>query len=101
MVVLCNKELRSVCSLGLTAEELDLLGRLGKSAIKTSTRDIAYVMATEATGAITVAATSVIAAQVGIKVFVTGGIGGVHRLGESSMFSEFLSLHFFCNLSAF
>ncbi|HOH94961.1 MAG TPA: pseudouridine-5'-phosphate glycosidase, partial [Bacilli bacterium] len=63
---------------GLDEDEIEELGQR-KDVIKVSRRDLAYVMATKKWGATTVAATMVIAAKVGIKVFVTGGVGGVHR----------------------
>lgn len=63
---------------GLDEDEIEALGQR-KDVIKVSRRDLAYVMATKKWGATTVAATMVIAAKVGIKVFVTGGVGGVHR----------------------
>lgn len=63
---------------GLTPEEIEYLGK-AKDVIKTSRRDIPFIIAKEADGATTVAATMIIAALAGIKVFATGGIGGVHR----------------------
>jgi pseudouridine-5'-phosphate glycosidase len=63
---------------GLDEDEIEELGQR-KDVIKVSRRDLAYVMATKKWGATTVAATMVIAAKVGMKVFVTGGVGGVHR----------------------
>lgn len=53
--------------------------------VKTSRRDLAYVLANKLNGGTTVAGTLMIANMVGIKVFATGGIGGVHRQGESTM----------------
>ncbi|XVF04806.1 hypothetical protein REPUB_Repub05bG0117200 [Reevesia pubescens] len=70
--------------LGLNSEQLERLAQLGKSVQKTARRDIAHVVATKRNGAITVSATMFLAAMVGILVFVTGGIGGVHRHGEHS-----------------
>jgi pseudouridine-5'-phosphate glycosidase len=68
---------------GLAAADLELLARADGVA-KASTRDVAYLVATRAHGATTVAATMRIAALAGIPVFATGGIGGVHRgAGES------------------
>lgn len=64
--------------IGLTDEELEHLGT-AKNVIKTSRRDIPFVIAQKADGAATVATTMILAALAGIKVFVTGGIGGVHR----------------------
>lgn len=71
--------INGVPTVGLTAEEIDFLGKNGKEAFKTSTRDIPYIVSKKYTGATTVSATSSIAAMAGIKVFATGGIGGVHR----------------------
>ncbi len=64
---------------GLTAAEIEFLGKEGPSVTKVSRRDIAFVVAAGQTGATTVAATMIIAAKVGIRIFATGGIGGVHR----------------------
>jgi pseudouridine-5'-phosphate glycosidase len=75
--------------IGLDSEELKLLAKEGERAHKTSRRDLAMVLADkDALGATTVAATSLIAAMAGIRVFVTGGIGGVHRGYENSTFSS-------------
>jgi pseudouridine-5'-phosphate glycosidase len=68
---------------GLDDEQLELLGQ-SKEAIKVSRRDLAYVLATQQLGATTVAATMICAKLAGIKVFVTGGIGGVHRGAATS-----------------
>ena len=57
------------------------------STLKASVRDIPHLMATGKTGATTVAATAYIAVQAGIRVFATGGLGGVHR-GASDTFDE-------------
>ncbi|KDO44930.1 hypothetical protein CISIN_1g0237171mg, partial [Citrus sinensis] len=67
---------------GLSTEELERLAKLGSKAQKTARRDIAHVVATRGNGATTVSATMFFASMVGIPVFVTGGIGGVHRHGE-------------------
>ena len=64
---------------GLTDQEIDYLGRMGTRVHKTSTRDIPYIVSQKLDGATTVSATSVIASLAGIKIFATGGIGGVHR----------------------
>lgn len=64
---------------GLTAEEIDYLGKQGLNVYKTSRRDIPYVVSKNIDGATTVSATMIIASLAGIKVFATGGIGGVHR----------------------
>ncbi|MBL0421579.1 pseudouridine-5'-phosphate glycosidase [Ramlibacter sp. AW1] len=64
--------------IGLSDDELDLLGR-SRDATKVSRRDLPGVLSRGAVGATTVAATMICAALAGIEVFVTGGIGGVHR----------------------
>jgi pseudouridine-5'-phosphate glycosidase len=69
--------------IGLSDEELELLGRSGQ-ARKVSRRDLPAVLASGELGATTVAGTMICAALAGIEVFVTGGIGGVHRGAEVS-----------------
>ncbi|NDI78871.1 pseudouridine-5'-phosphate glycosidase [Psychrilyobacter piezotolerans] len=69
---------------GLTKEEIDYLGKAGQKVIKTSRRDIPFIIAKQLDGATTVASTMIIADIAGIKVFATGGIGGVHRGAETS-----------------
>jgi pseudouridine-5'-phosphate glycosidase len=69
--------------IGLSDEELELLGRSGLAA-KVSRRDLPAVLAGGGLGATTVAGTMICAALAGIEVFVTGGIGGVHRGAEVS-----------------
>ncbi|HHQ4516585.1 pseudouridine-5'-phosphate glycosidase [Aeromonas veronii] len=64
---------------GLDAGALEALGRAGHSVTKCSRRDIPFVLARKGMGATTVASTMIIAAMAGIRVFATGGIGGVHR----------------------
>jgi len=69
---------------GLGADEIEALGRAGLHMAKVSRRDMGLVVAAGQSGATTVAATMIIAALAGIRVFATGGIGGVHRgAGES------------------
>jgi len=68
---------------GLADDQLERLGN-AKDALKVSRRDLAYVLAEKKLGATTVAATMICAALAGIEVFVTGGIGGVHRGAETS-----------------
>jgi pseudouridine-5'-phosphate glycosidase len=68
---------------GLADDQLERLGN-AKNALKVSRRDLAYVLAEKKLGATTVAATMICAALAGIEVFVTGGIGGVHRGAETS-----------------
>jgi len=64
--------------IGLSDDELELLGRSGQ-AMKVSRRDLPAVLTSGGLGATTVAGTMICAALAGIEVFVTGGIGGVHR----------------------
>jgi pseudouridine-5'-phosphate glycosidase len=64
---------------GLDDAGLELLARAGPDAVKLSRRDLPAAVAGGALGATTVAATMIAAALAGIEVFVTGGIGGVHR----------------------
>ena len=64
---------------GLTPQQIEQLGRAGRDVAKVSRRDIPFIVAAGRSGATTVAATMIIAAQAGIRVFATGGIGGVHR----------------------
>ncbi|BDT57821.1 pseudouridine-5'-phosphate glycosidase [Massilia varians] len=68
---------------GLNDAQLELLGA-SPDALKVSRRDLPYVLATGKLGATTVAATMICAQLAGIEVFVTGGIGGVHRGAETS-----------------
>lgn len=71
---------------GLNSDELKLLSNTGiTKSIKTSRRDFPYVLANKLNGGTTVSGTIVIANQLDIPVFVTGGIGGVHRFGEQTM----------------
>ena len=67
-----------VIKVGLTPEEIEYLGT-AKGVMKVSRRDFPVVMAKKLDGATTVAGTMMAASMAGIKVFVTGGIGGVHR----------------------
>lgn len=69
--------------IGLSDDELELLARSGQ-AHKVSRRDLPAVLANGELGATTVAGTMICAALAGIEVFVTGGIGGVHRGAETS-----------------
>lgn len=70
---------------GLTEAELEQLAREGSSALKLSRRDLAYAISQRRLGATTVAATMLCAYWAGIRVFVTGGIGGVHRGAAETM----------------
>lgn len=69
---------------GLSAEEIETLGRAGRAVTKVSRRDMPFVVAAGALGATTVASTMAIAAMAGIRVFATGGIGGVHRNAQQT-----------------
>lgn len=70
---------------GLTKEEVDYLGKKGLGVTKASRRDIPAILAFNDDGATTVASTMIIAELAGIKIFATGGIGGVHRGAENTM----------------
>ena len=70
---------------GLSADEIEYLGTKGREVIKASRRDLPVLVARRADGATTVTTTMMIAAMAGIKVFATGGIGGVHRGAETTM----------------
>ncbi len=70
---------------GCTKEEIEYLGREGMKVTKASRRDLAVLTARGADGATTVTTTMIIAHMAGIKVFATGGIGGVHRGAETTM----------------
>jgi pseudouridylate synthase len=70
--------------IGLSHEELEYLGQ-ATDVIKASRRDIPYILASKKDGATTVAATMICAELADISVFVTGGIGGVHRNAEVTM----------------
>ena len=72
------------CHVGLTSEELEYFGNT-TGVWKVSLRDMPYVISKNLYGATTVAATMRIAAMAGIRIFVTGGIGGVHRDAATSM----------------
>jgi pseudouridylate synthase len=70
--------------IGLSDEELEMFGN-SSGVAKASRRDLAYLLATKKLGATTVAATMICAELAGIHIFVTGGIGGVHRGAETTM----------------
>ena len=67
---------------GLTHEEIEYLGKTGRKVAKASRRDLPALVARKADGATTVTTTMIIAHMAGIKIFATGGIGGVHRGAE-------------------
>jgi pseudouridine-5'-phosphate glycosidase len=70
---------------GLDEHEIERLGRGGNAIPKASRRDLAYLLSRGADGATTVASTMIIAHMAGVRIFATGGIGGVHRGAASSM----------------
>jgi pseudouridine-5'-phosphate glycosidase len=70
---------------GLTTDELELIGREGASIPKASRRDLPYLVSKGLHGATTVASTMIIARLAGIRIFATGGIGGVHRGASVTM----------------
>nr|WP_315847974.1 pseudouridine-5'-phosphate glycosidase [uncultured Rhodoferax sp.] len=69
---------------GLSPAEIEALGKSGRDVVKVSRRDVPFIVAAGATGATTVASTMIIAAMAGIRLFATGGIGGVHRGAQQS-----------------
>ena len=75
-----------VPKVGLSAQDLERIA-VDESVVKVSSRDIGIAMARKVTGGTTVAATSVLAARAGVRVFATGGLGGVHR-GAAESFDE-------------
>lgn len=70
---------------GLTPEEIEYFGKKGQAITKASRRDLAVLCARGEDGATTVTTTMIIAHMAGIKIFATGGIGGVHRGAETTM----------------
>ena len=69
---------------GLSADEIEYLGKQGRAVAKASRRDLATLVSRKADGATTVTTTMIIAHMAGIKVFATGGIGGVHRSAQET-----------------
>ncbi|NMW84918.1 pseudouridine-5'-phosphate glycosidase [Peptoniphilus sp. AGMB00490] len=69
--------------IGLNDEELEFMAK-SKDIIKTSRRDFAYIVSRGLNGATTVASTIIASRLAGIKIFVTGGLGGVHRHAETT-----------------
>lgn len=70
---------------GLEREQLDYLGKGGANIAKASRRDLPVLLARGESGATTVAATMILAAAAGMRIFATGGVGGVHRGAERTM----------------
>lgn len=77
--------IKGIPSVGISKDQIDVLGKKGLSVSKASRRDIPILAACKEDGATTVAATMLISRLAGIKVFATGGIGGVHRGAEVTM----------------
>lgn len=77
--------IRGVVTVGCSKDEIEHLGKAGLSVTKTSRRDIPVVTSKGLDGATTVASTMICARMAGIKIFATGGIGGVHRGAEKTM----------------
>lgn len=69
---------------GLSPRQIEALGRMGPAVAKVSRRDLPFIVTSSTMGATTVASTMIIAAMAGIRVFATGGIGGVHRGAQQS-----------------
>lgn len=77
--------INGVPTVGCSKEEIEILGKAGLTVTKVSRRDIPIVISKGLNGATTVAGTMIFAKKAGIKVFATGGIGGVHRGAETTM----------------
>lgn len=75
--------LDGACTVGLTPAQIEHLGS-APDVLKATTRDLPYLVATRRTGATTVASTMFLAAAAGIRVFATGGVGGVHRGAQAT-----------------
>jgi pseudouridylate synthase len=73
-----------VPKVGISMDEIDQLGKAGQKVVKVSRRDFPWVMSQGVHGATTVAGTMILAAMAGVKIFATGGIGGVHRGAQES-----------------
>lgn len=76
--------IKGIIKIGLTKEEIEYLSKNGRTAKKCSRRDIASILQKKLDGSTTVAATMYLANKAGLKIFVTGGIGGVHRGAETT-----------------
>ena len=74
-----------VPTVGCNRDEIEKLGKAGLTVTKVSRRDIPIVIAKGLNGATTVASTMIFAEKAGVKIFATGGIGGVHRGAEKTM----------------
>ncbi len=72
-------------SVGITPEQIEYLGKKGLAVIKASRRDLPVLLSRGEDGATTVTATMIAAQRAGVRVFATGGVGGVHRGAETTM----------------
>ena len=72
-------------SVGISHDQIETLGKKGLAVVKASRRDLPVLMARRDDGATTVAATMIAAEMAGVRVFATGGVGGVHRGAETTM----------------
>lgn len=77
--------IRGKLTVGISNDEIEYLGQKGQSVAKASRRDLPLLLSRGQDGATTVATTMIAAALAGIRVFATGGVGGVHRGGEKTM----------------
>ena len=77
--------LKGRLKVGLTESEIDYLGQEGQRVVKASRRDLPMAVSGQRDAATTVASTMIIANMAGIRIFATGGIGGVHRGAELTM----------------
>lgn len=77
--------IKGVPTIGCSREEIEHLGKMGLAVTKVSRRDMPIIVSQKKDGATTVAGTMMLASMAGIKVFATGGIGGVHRGAEKTM----------------
>ncbi|MBN1777418.1 MAG: pseudouridine-5'-phosphate glycosidase [Clostridiales bacterium] len=77
--------LGGVLTVGISKAQVEFLGRNGTKTAKASRRDLPVILSKKLNGATTVAATMIAADMAGIRVFATGGIGGVHRGAEATM----------------
>ncbi len=71
--------INGVMKAGLTIDEIEILGKQGQDVTKVSRRDMPMILTKKMNGATTVASTMIIAELARIRIFATGGIGGVHR----------------------
>lgn len=84
VLILCSLVLDGRIHVGLSKSQLECIADTKATpANKVSRRDIAAICAAKGNGGTTIAGTTVIAHLAGIKVFATGGLGGVHRGGEN------------------